>query len=564
MGSFLNDVFSNAENLGIRTCLGTEIPLILPEKFINRLKEKGLDPESPVVREKIYEGIFTRIKMTHPLDFYWFWTPENWTWSGNNKKDLDNTIRDFNAAIKALEVVKPGFNLATCGWVLGPSGDRALFDNLLPKNIAFSCINRNLGWEPVDSAFVRINDREKWAIPWMEDDPGLTIPQFWVGRMRRDAADAYSYGCNGYFGIHWRTRELSMNVSALAKAAWEQPWNPEKGRKIAPGDLKDYLDSMEGPDRTKRDMESLDFYEEWCRIQFGDEASGKLARIFSSLDGVKGKTVNLQGELCNLPRPANWTNGPGGIADVKYQWDSVKVKFGFIDEYEKLRPMISGSGNLERYDFWLNQFKYLEAFEKLTCSMASYNKAAKILAKLDDKNKVNAAREKLIPIVKQEATELYDIHKYLISAVTTWGSLGNIANWQQHNIPGQILPQIKQIISITGDSSWVAGLFPDNIPEVSRIIVPSPQTMIQGGNDYTVKVICFNIKPTTAKIYWRLFGTKEYQQADLKKMSDNYWMATIPSLSISGDFEYYIRIDDGKEYLFPASAPVVNHAVVKI
>jgi hypothetical protein len=564
MGRFLNDVFSFAENLGIRTCIGTEIPLILPKKFINRLKEKGLDPESPDVREKIYEGIFARIKMTHPLDFYWFWTPENWTWSGNSKKDIDNTTRDFKAATEALEDINPGFNLATCGWVLGPADDRALFDNYLPKNIAFSCINRNLGWEPVDSAFVRINDREKWAIPWMEDDPGLSIPQFWVGRMRRDAADAYAYGCNGYFGIHWRTRELSMNVSALAKAAWEQPWNPEQRRKIAPDDLREYLIRMEGSERKIRDMESLDFYKEWCSIQFGEEVSGQLAGIFNSLDGVKEKTVKLQGELSKLPRPADWINGPGGIGNIRYQWDSIKVKFDFIDEYEKLRPLISGNGNLERFDFWLNQFKYLKAFEKLACLMGTYNKEAKNLANLKEKEKMHVAIEKLIPLLKQEAEELKEIHKYLISAASSWGSIGNITNWQQHNIPGQILPQISQIVKITGDSLWVNGLFPDNIAEVSRIIVPSPQTIIQKGNDYTVKVICFNIKPERARIYWRPLGNKEYEQADLKKISETYWIATIPSRNISDDFEYYIKVNDGKEYIFPASAPVVNHAVVQI
>jgi hypothetical protein len=564
MGSFLNDVFSFAKSLGITTCLGTEIPLILPDKFIKLLKEKGLDPESPDVREKIYEGIFKRINVTHPLDFYWFWTPEGWTWSGTSKKDVDNTIRDFKAAIKALEVVKPGFNLATCGWVLGPATDRALFDNYLPKNIAFSCINRNLGWEPVDSAFARISEREKWAIPWMEDDPGLSIPQFWVGRMRRDAADAYAYGCNGYFGIHWRTRELSMNVSALAKASWEQPWNPGKGKKIAPADVREYLLTMEGTDRKKRDMPSDDFYQDWCRIQFGDEVSDKLAMIFTSLDGVKEKTVDLQGELSNLTRPANWTNGPGGIKEVKFQWDSVKVKFGFIDEYEKLRPMVSGKGNLERFDFWLNQFKYLRAFEKLACTMGTFRKEVKNLSTLDENAKKRDAAGKLIPLIKEEAADLREIHKYLISSVSTWGGLGNITNWQQHNIPGQILPQISQIAKITGDSSWVSELFPDNIAEVSRILVPSPQTIIQKGNDYTVKVICFNIKPEAACIYWRNLGSKKYEQADLKKISATYWLATIPSKNISGDFEYYIKVDDGKEYFFPAAAPNINLAVVQI
>jgi hypothetical protein len=321
---------------------------------------------------------------------------------------------------------------------------------------------------------------------------------------------------------------------------------------------------IEGTGRKIRDMESLGFYKEWCRIQFGEEVSDQLATIFTSLDGVKEKTVDLQGEMSKMPRPANWTNGPGGIADIKLQWDSVKVKFNFIDEYEQLRPLISGKGNLERFDFWLNQFKYLEAFEKLACTMNNYRIEAKNLDILKRKGENNITIEKLKTLVKQEVEELREIHKYLISSVTTWGGLGNITNWQQHNIPLQIQPQIRQIINITGDSLWVDGLFPHNIEEVSRIIVPSPQTMIQKGNDYTVKVICFNIKPGTARIYWRPLGNKEYQEAGLKKISETYWMATISSMSISGDFEYYIRIDDGKEYLFPASAPIINHAVVQI
>ena len=54
----------------------------------------------------------------------------------------------------------------------------------------------------------------------MEDDPDMISAQLWVGRLRKDALDAYRYGCDGLFGIHWRTRILGPNVSALAKAAW--------------------------------------------------------------------------------------------------------------------------------------------------------------------------------------------------------------------------------------------------------------------------------------------------------------------------------------------------------
>ncbi len=51
--------------------------------------------------------------------------------------------------------------------------------------------------------------------------------------MRQDAADALAYGCTGLLGIHWRTRILGPNVSALAQAAWDQhDWNPAMSGKI--------------------------------------------------------------------------------------------------------------------------------------------------------------------------------------------------------------------------------------------------------------------------------------------------------------------------------------------
>ena len=336
MGKLLADALPFANDLGIKTCIGTEISLVLPGQFIELLKKRGLDPESPDVRQRIYEGIFTRIKRTHPLDFYWLWTPENWTWKGDTKEDLAKTIRDFDAAARALEVVKPGFQLATCGWVLGPMSDRALFDKYLPKSIAFSCINRHTGWERIDPAFIRINDREKWAIPWLEDDGAMIIPQLWVGRMRRDAADAYAYGCNGCFGIHWRTRVLSMNVSALSKAAWEQPWNLEKGKRISPEQVDQYLISMEGEDRKKRDLQCLDFYQNWCRIQFGEDVYKPLSLIFASLDGVKEETNKLESDKSRMPRPSQWSNGPGNVRVNLHPWDSVKTQYDFIKKMEQL------------------------------------------------------------------------------------------------------------------------------------------------------------------------------------------------------------------------------------
>ena len=109
-----------------------------------------------MVRE-LYEGIFRRAAAAYPLDYYWFWTPEGWTWSG--VKEEDSSRRRWTTSGRcdrgpAARSQAP-FSLATCGWVLGPQQDRAMFDKVLPKDVAVSCINRQVGYTPVDAGLRR-------------------------------------------------------------------------------------------------------------------------------------------------------------------------------------------------------------------------------------------------------------------------------------------------------------------------------------------------------------------------------------------------------------------------
>jgi len=234
-GTFLNEAFSYARALGIKTCIGTETPLHIPSAVRERLERQGFDPNDPATVRQLYTGMFTRIARAYPLDYYWLWTPEGWTWSGVSQQRVDQTLGDIKLALEALASVGNPFDFATCGWVLGPPSDRALFDKALPKDVAVSCINRQVGFTPVEPGFAAVSDRAKWAIPWVEDDPAMVIPQLWVGRLRRDAADAHAYGCTGLMGIHWRTKVLAPNFAALAAAAWDQfGWNNEFGTKVVP------------------------------------------------------------------------------------------------------------------------------------------------------------------------------------------------------------------------------------------------------------------------------------------------------------------------------------------
>ncbi len=219
------NAFSLARRLGVKISVGTETALTVPDLVKSRLTASGRDPKDPAVVKDLYRAMFARIAAAYPVDYYWFWTNEGWTWDDASPEAIQTVTTDLDMAVQAWKEAAPPFRLATCGWVLGPPSNRTLFDQVLPKDVAMSTINREVGKAPVDPGFSRVRGRSLWAIPWMEDDPALTSPQLWAGRMRRDAADALRYGCDGLLGIHWRTRILSANVLSLARAAWDQSWN---------------------------------------------------------------------------------------------------------------------------------------------------------------------------------------------------------------------------------------------------------------------------------------------------------------------------------------------------
>jgi hypothetical protein len=707
MGETLKEAFEYAQSLGVKTCLGTETPLIIPDPVKERLKSKGMDPSDPAVVQQLYEGMFQRITKAYPLDYYWFWTPEGWTWGNPKDEQIKATLADFSAAIAAAEKVKPPFKLATCGWVLGPPKDRALFDNFLPKEMPVSCINRNVGFAPVEPGFARIEGRPQWAIPWLEDDPALIIPQLWAGRMRRDAADALAYGCTGLLGIHWRTRILGPNVSALAHAAWQQKkWNPDFGRKTKPPEPKlsearqggniakfpnnpiadtqedtlyqtviwdvkayrlkvlngsyivtlkfcepnydtvdkrvfgvklqnenvidkldifaevgknramdytfedvnvtdglltiDFVSEVEFPciaafvvqgkditrkincggpaykdyqadlpasisDTRPRDLSARDFYADWALTQFGPEVFVPIAELFTKLDG--GPMAPDGGKrAAHLPRPSTWINGPGGINPDKRPWQQVSNEYAFIEEMAKLRPHVKGAGNLERFDYWLNNFRYLRAVGQVNCTWAQFNEAmTKVKNEKQPNEQKQLARKLALPLRKELVAQVSEVHRHLLATVTTNGAMGNVANWQQHIMP-KLLTEPGQELAKILDEDLPADAIPSNqYVGPIRIIVPTVRTSLNNGEDLKLKVIILSQNHSEdAALYWRAIGKGTYNRIDLKHIARGVYSVKIPASRIKSDLEYYVRVSSSndRQITFPASAPQINQTII--
>jgi hypothetical protein len=705
-GRMFREVFGYAHALGIKTCVGTELPLTIPKEVQDRLRAAGKDPARPEVIRSLYEGIFRRISKTYPLDYYWLWTCELWTWCTPKPEDVERVIRHIRLAQEAIDNVKPPFVLGTCGWVLGPPHDRGGLDKLLPKKSPLSCINQLNSFAPIDPAFATIHGRPLWAIPWMEHDSGMIAPQFWVGRTRYDAVDALRYGCTGLFGIHWRTKVIGPTIAALAQAGWSQPWAHARtvptlgnvgsdvgafptshiagtdempvyqtvryGTQVSPyrppmwayqikvpngvycvtlkmvepvhekagertfdvatqGDQicfcldifakvgknraldmsarnvrvtdgainlflccqvdypsvagiviqgvadplgqsparpytrkincggpawKDYqADSDAVLSMNRRTAPTDDFYRDWATASFGPSAADRIAAVFGKLEGS------------NIPTPADGC--PGYVRINHRPWAEESRQYAFVGELESLRGRLAGAGNLDRFDYWLNTFRYMRTMAELGCARGNLDQImARLETRKDPSQRRAIARLEALPLRKELATLWCRMIGYQLAAVGSVGEMGTIASLEQNSREGNgLLSRHDQALAAALGSPLTGDVQPTReYAGPARILLPTVRTSVAAGESLPLKVILLAPRPPNGgSLYWRPLGKGPYGKVPLAHVARAVYRSDIPAQSKDVlAIEYYVRAtwDDGTTSVWPATAPRVNQSVV--
>ena len=570
VGDMFNAAFTHAQRLGVKTCLGTELPLSVPKKLVEHIRDRGtavaeptiireshpydMDVHAPEIVRKIYEGTFERIKRSHPLDYFWLWTEEFWL-GERPMPEVDAVTEDLLLAVEAAEAVDAPFTLATCGWVLGPTQNRKLFDQVLPKEIPFSCINRGVGKEPVEPQFAGLTGRPKWAIPWLEDDPNLEGVQLWAGRMLRDALDAYRYECTGLMGIHWRTEILSPNVAALAKAAWDK----ELIRTEFPSAPTEPT-ALEAVQDAK-----VDFYKDWATAHFGAGAARRIAEIFADMDGL-------------MPEPSY---GIGKIRFNNTAWEEESLRYAFVEEFDKLRPTVQGIGNLERFDYWLDSFRYLRAMARLGCTASQFRDAmSEAKAEENTERETLIAREKALPLRIQAARDWEEMMTCMLMTLNSPGAMGTVSDLEQTArveayMPGSATDE--ELVNVLGEALPPEAIVSTTYRGKSRIVVPTVRSLASTGESLTLKVILLlsdtgkvgATKPTGAPagtLHWRTLGEGSFREIPLTHVARGVYKVTLPPLTESVEaIEYYISAKHGvTELLYPVTAPNTNRTVVRM
>ena len=183
--ALLEGAFSWAARMGIESCLGIEVPLVLP-------------PGSNASLSEVYEGTFARMAAATPsVGCLWLWTTEA-VEDHSNGRGLPQSnplwaqlTAEVGVALAARDAVAPNLAIGMNGWCLGPGDNSSYFDKVIDDpRFSLSSIDGCLGWCHVDPNYANVTRHAATVIAWMEDDLGARVQP-----LTRAASAATVRGC---------------------------------------------------------------------------------------------------------------------------------------------------------------------------------------------------------------------------------------------------------------------------------------------------------------------------------------------------------------------------------
>ena len=551
-GAMFKNAFAHAKRLGVKTAIGTELPMGvekkgaeteadwvrgIPPALQTHLKQQGLDPKDPKVVKDIYKGIFTRIMKTHDLDYYWLWTWEVWQHYDMTPAQINAVKQDIALAREALDELGNPFQIAMAGWKIGSADNPAEFDD--PELLPYEAPIMGL-WDEAESFENLSRQRKKWPATWLEEDWGLAQPQLDIGRIWSDARAALTKGGHGLIAKHWRTRILSPNIGAMRDLTWSYGTTSAPPQRIIPNNKNSWWS---------------DYYERWAITQFGPEVGAEAGAIFASLDK---SGINKPG---GLPSINHWEteseddgvgSSPAAIRpNEEESWATAKKDYAFVEKLEALRPMVVGKGNQERFDYFLKTFQVMRLMGEFSVVRQQFELAmqedgyAKALAA---RTKMARLFEKMMRLHLEKATNASDLGEIVNLEILNWHQLV-VLKWDE-----QLKQGLRKPIPASANPSTIY----DGAP---LIRVLGTETQINKGQPLELSLIALGTDDTPPVLKVRPLGRGAWQDVPVDHKARRVYSAVIPPQS--GDFEYYLESGDTH---FPVTAsspsPIYQTVVV--
>lgn len=541
--ALLRSALSFASALGIRTGIGFE-PYHNPAEIIRALPPEALSApgglvESNTGRDLLERRLADLLERYPMVDYVWLWQDEDANWQSRDKS-VPLSITPFAQAHDFLKRHAPDKRLVLAGW----GGVARHFESLhqrLPEDIVFSALNDTVGWDPVHDAFGKLGSRERWPVPWIEDDPSMWFPQFRASHFQADLKKAQSLGCQGVLGIHWRHRIADPTATYFSRACWN------------------------------RELTASEHYRNFSATQASGSRAAELAALLDDCDSNRAietafhglyskdgfaQTIELTGDFDEGFDYAASELDPADLAkqrDTAQRFRNLVERAGSPLERERLGYLAGYVGLM---------VPYCDAYEKAHKLDAIFKNAVELrkAAKPDEARKVIVDQGvplwlAIAPLARRTMIEYQAV-------IATRNDLGQLASMQNKFVRitlERLRLSIKEFLGVLPpamDQAYVSAIASADA-NPARLFIPTRPSILTQGDSLRLFIHCPGQEQTIpVKLMTRRQGLQRWSQSDASHVGRNVYAARLgPFAETDGTIEYYATAPGTHELSDPPQAP---------
>ena len=551
--SLLSAALSYAKTLGIATGIGFE-PYQIPDEIWKALPPEvkpapdkadafrgaRFDIESVTARKMLEKRLGQLLEAYPDVDHVWLWEDEKMNWE-SRKTGIPLSVTPFQQAHDFLRRNAPKKRMVLSGWG-GVVRHFEYFHQQLPMDIVFSCLNDSLGWDPVNEVFAKLEGRERWPIPWLEDDPAMWLPQFYVNRTQRDVNLAAQMGCQGMLGIHWRHRIVDATAGYFARSTWDE--------KLTPGA----------------------HFNAYARSQASGQRASQLATVLNDAD-LNQKLLHT-GTKQVADGHVVYHEFSGDYNESFVFWNDYAPADEVVESQKQVAASLRAIANQADSPFEGERLEYLTGFVEFAASYTDAWVLAHRLhllladaAKLKGSGNVSAARDKVrddgLPLWNRIAPLVRDTMLRYQEIVATRNDLGQLASMHNkfvrlalYRLPLSIQEYLVEFPP-DAEQLLLQTIRPDPDAKV-RIFVPTRPSILKRSGSVRLMVVASGAAPVhNVMLNTRVLGASRWTQIPAQLMGRRTWQPTLGPFDSAKELaEYYVSASiGGAGHFAPLSGP---------
>lgn len=532
----LKGAYAHAARLGIKTSIGFE-PYQVPDEILRALPPEvrryptaekpgpRFDIESVAARDLLEERLGELLEAYPEVDYVWLWEDEQMNWDSRKRGEL-LSVTPFLQAHNFLRRHAPQKRLVVSGWG-GVARHFESFHPRLPMDIIFSCLSNSLGWDTVHEVFGKLEGRERWPIPWLEDDPSMWLPQFHVHRFERDMNRALKLGSQGLLGIHWRHRVVDPTAGFQARFSWDENLTP------------------------------AEYYRVYARTQAAGGRADKLAQVLMETDRDRKLLCTFTGEYKD-----------GHAVTREYSGDYTEG-FTFWNDYPPERAVVESRKQVaaalraladeaaspverERVEYLAGHVEFLVPYAEawtLAHQMHQVLKAAAELKKIGQTDEArNKVRSEAVALWLRLAPEVRSAMLRFQSIVATRNDLGTLASMHNKFVRLALIRlrlSMKEYLNpLPSDTEnlFKQVTLPD--PQAkARLFVPTRPSLLSKNERIRPTIVCTGTGKV--QLHTRIRGSSEWVKTPAKPLARKTHEATLGPFQTGAAFiEYFVSCGD--------------------